>query len=192
MNLELEKLRKEMTREEFIKKIRTDHGTGCPKKWGLSDIDLCMNGECIDCWKLAVKDIHFKDDIEAMLEVLTDGKKEELSTIKDSGYRTEFPSGAVRDLQENKGRMDLLPWAAIIEVSKHCQEGAKKYGEGNINLGIPIHSLIDSGLRHLAKYVEGEKDEKHLLASAWNILWAIQFELTKPELQDIPSRLKND
>ena len=29
--------------------------------------------------------------------------------IKDSGNRTEFTSGAVRDIQEGKGRCDLLP-----------------------------------------------------------------------------------
>lgn len=29
--------------------------------------------------------------------------------IKDSGKRREFPSGAVRDIQEEKGRCDLLP-----------------------------------------------------------------------------------
>lgn len=30
-------------------------------------------------------------------------------TIKDSGERREFPTGAVRDIQEGKGRCDLLP-----------------------------------------------------------------------------------
>lgn len=41
-------------------------------------------------------------------------------TIKDSGNRTEFESGAVRDLQEGKGRCDLLPLdvvAALMEGS---------------------------------------------------------------------------
>ena len=37
--------------------------------------------------------------------------------IKDSGKRTEFASGAVRDMQTGKGRMDLLPWEALMEVS---------------------------------------------------------------------------
>ena len=46
--------------------------------------------------------------------------------IKDSGGRTKFDTGAVRDMHAGKGRMDLLPWAAIIEVSKHCEEGALK------------------------------------------------------------------
>lgn len=74
--------------------------------------------------------------------------------IKDSGQRTEFESGAVRDMHDGKGRMDLLPWAAIIEVSKHCEAGAKKYGEHNVDKGIPTSSLCDSAARHLAKYLE--------------------------------------
>ena len=33
--------------------------------------------------------------------------------IKDSGDRTEFESGAVRDMHEGKGRCDLMPLDAI-------------------------------------------------------------------------------
>lgn len=32
--------------------------------------------------------------------------------IKDSGDRTRFDTGAVRDMHTGKGRMDLLPWEA--------------------------------------------------------------------------------
>lgn len=75
--------------------------------------------------------------------------------IKDSGERTEFGTGAVRDMHSGKGRMDLLPWEALIEVSKHCEEGALKYGERNCEKGIPIHSLIDSAFRHrMASYCQ--------------------------------------
>ena len=106
--------------------------------------------------------------------------------IKDSGTRREFDTGAVRDIQVGKGRMDLLPWAAIMEVSKHCENGALKYGEHNVDKGIPTHSLCDSAARHLAKHFEGWKDEPHLLAAAWNLLWAIEMELKCPEMVDIP------
>lgn len=106
--------------------------------------------------------------------------------IKDSGNRREFDTGAVRDIQEGKGRMDLLPWAAIMEVSKHCENGALKYGEHNVDKGIPTHSLCDSAARHLAKHIDGWDDEPHLLAAAWNLLWAIQMEIKHPELCDIP------
>ena len=106
--------------------------------------------------------------------------------IKDSGQRTEFASGAVRDMHTGKGRMDLLPWAAIMEVSKHCENGAMKYGEHNVDKGIPTHSLCDSAARHLAKYLDGWDDEPHLLAAAWNLLWAVQMELKNPECVDTP------
>ena len=53
--------------------------------------------------------------------------------IKDSGDRTQFDTGAVRDMHAGKGRMDLLPLSALIELSKHCEEGALKYGEHNVD-----------------------------------------------------------
>lgn len=106
--------------------------------------------------------------------------------ILDSGMRREFSTGAVRDVSDDKGRMDLLPWAAIMEVSKHASNGARKYGEHNVDKGIPTHSLCDSAARHLAKHFEGWKDEPHLLAAAWNLLWAIQMELKCPEMVDVP------
>lgn len=108
--------------------------------------------------------------------------------IKDSGDRTEFATGAVRDMHEGKGRMDLLPTTAVIELSKHCEAGAVKYGERNVDKGIPQHSLVDSGLRHLIKYLRGDNDENHLVAAAWNIMWALEQESTHPELIDLPGR----
>lgn len=75
--------------------------------------------------------------------------------IKDSGDRTQFDTGAVRDMHAGKGRMDLLPLSALIELSKHCEEGALKYGEHNVDKGIPQHSLCDSAIRHLVKYMRG-------------------------------------
>lgn len=36
--------------------------------------------------------------------------------IKDSGNRTEFPTGAVRDIQEGKGRCDLLPLDVVHDL----------------------------------------------------------------------------
>ena len=109
-------------------------------------------------------------------------------TIKDSGDRTVFPTGSVRDMHTGKGRMDLLPVTAIIELSKHCEAGASKYGERNVDKGIPQHSLIDSGMRHLAKYLRGDADENHLVAALWNIAWAVEQDINRPELNDLPNR----
>ena len=107
--------------------------------------------------------------------------------IKDSGERTEFSTGAVRDMKRGVGRMDLLPWYGIMEVSKHCEEGAEKYGEHNVDKGIPLHSLCDSAARHLAKFICGEIDEDHLRAACWNLLWALNQRKTHPELDDLYS-----
>lgn len=114
-------------------------------------------------------------------------KKEQ---IKDSGERTEFKTGAVRDMHVGKGRYDLLPWNAIHELAIHCENGALKYGERNCEKGIPLHSLLDSGIRHLSCFMRGQTAENHLRAALWNIAMAIETELNHPELQDIPNRLK--
>ncbi len=108
-----------------------------------------------------------------------------MSEIKDSGNRTEYPNGFIRDMHTGKGRMDLLPWNAIMELSRHCENGAAKYGEHNIDLGCPFHSLADSGARHLAKWIAGIQDEPHLLAACWNLMWLLEETVTKPELNDM-------
>ena len=111
--------------------------------------------------------------------------------IKDSGTRRQFDSGAVRDMQEGKGRMDLLPWCAIMRVARHFEAGAKKYGDRNWERGIPLNSFMDSAARHYAKYMEGEIDEDHLCAAATNLLMAMWTEEKKPDMQDIPTREVN-
>lgn len=109
-----------------------------------------------------------------------------MKEIKDSGDRTQFNTGAVRDMHEGKGRLDLLPLTAILEVSKHCEQGAKKYGEHNVDKGIPQHSLCDSAMRHLIKYMRGDDDENHIVAAAWNLLWAVEQHVNRSELNDLP------
>ena len=112
--------------------------------------------------------------------------------ILDSGERTVFPTGGVRDMHKGKGRMDLLPWAAIMAVSKHCEDGAVKYGEHNVDKGIPTHSLLDSAIRHAAKYLDGWTDEPHLVAATWKLLWAIEMEIKHPECVDTPWKNEDD
>ena len=111
--------------------------------------------------------------------------------IKDSGERTQFfdKDGreiGVRDMHIGKGRFDLLPWPAIWEVAKHSENGALKYGPHNVDKGIPVSSLFDSGIRHAMKWWLGWKDEPHLVAACWNLLWALNMMLVKPEMDDRP------
>lgn len=159
--------------------------------------------------------------------------------IKDSGARRQFATGAVRDIQEGKGRCDLLPldvvsgiyfhntdnygaskvmkaisefvktgevgylmnaidyflldstpfgdsnWSTLfMEVSKHFEEGCKKYGENNWQKGIPAHCYVDSAVRHYLKYIRGDKDEPHDRAFIWNLICCIWTCNNKPELND--------
>ena len=153
------------------------------------------------------------------------------STIKDSGDRTHFETGAVRDMREGKGRCDLMPLRVVgnficendddtddilwnlhkfldtnhtsylysalecfnehcwdnaytlcLEVAKHFEEGAKKYGENNWQKGIPTYCYIDSAIRHYLKWLRGDNDENHDRAFCWNILcciWEVDFHKEK-------------
>lgn len=102
-----------------------------------------------------------------------------------------FETGAVREDKTGKGRCDLLPMCALIRLSKHYEAGTEAHGERNWEKGLPMHSFIDSAIRHLFKYVDGQTDEDHLCAAAWNILGAMWTEEKKPEMQDIPTRKEN-
>lgn len=148
-------------------------------------------------------------------------------TIKDSGDRTQFASGAVRDMRAGKGRCDLMPLEVVanyicedngstdtvlwglseflqtnstvylysalstfetlayndpctmfLEVAKHYEEGALKYGESNWQKGIPTWCYIDSAARHYLKWRRGDKDEPHDRAFVWNVLcciWEVDY-----------------
>jgi hypothetical protein len=74
----------------------------------------------------------------------------------------------------------------ILEVSMHYKQGAEKYGERNWEKGIPLHSFIDSGVRHFLKYIDGQTDERHDRAFVWNMLGAIWTMEHKPDMIDIP------
>lgn len=111
--------------------------------------------------------------------------------IKDSGERTEFESGAVRDMHTGKGRFDLLPMCVLIRLAKHYEDGALKYSDRNWEKGIPAHSFADSAFRHLVKYMDGQNDEDHLIAAIWNLCGLAWTEEKRPEMMDIPARLQN-
>lgn len=168
-----------------------------------------------------------KSVVDALVDVGEALKKHATSTILDSGSRTEFSTGAVRDIQEGKGRPTLMPLRVvatlindkighdaiicsisdfmenhdtadlyralvyfctaayegsaetmILEVSKHFEEGAKKYGENNWQNGLPVNCYLDSAIRHYLKYRRGDTDEPHDRAFVWNIMcciWEVDY-----------------
>ena len=140
--------------------------TGCPSHYpelhAKDDMVICRNEACDLCWGR-----EYVGPVDTM---------------------RHFDTGAVRDDATGKGRYDLLPWGAIHALAQHCERGAVHYGERNVDKGIPQHSLIDSGLRHLGLYIQGDAEPHHLVAALWNIAWAVEQELKRPELIDLPER----
>lgn len=45
----------------------------------------------------------------------------DMEKILDSGERTRFETGAVRDMHEGKGDMASIPWEAVLRLSKHYE-----------------------------------------------------------------------
>ena len=115
--------------------------------------------------------------------------------IKDSGKRENFETGAVRDIQENKGRFDLIPQRTLTALAIHYELGCKKYGDRNWEKGIPVQVFLNSATRHLAKTVEGLNDENHLISAIWNLFCAyetilrIQSEKLPESLYGLPNRV---
>lgn len=111
------------------------------------------------------------------------------SEAKDSGQRTSFESGAVRDRAPGKGRYDLLSPIGLKRIALRCEAGAIKYGNGrNWEKGMPVSIFVDSALRHIMQYLGGDVEEDHLAAAAWNLQAAMHTEEVMPQMQDIPTR----
>ena len=111
----------------------------------------------------------------------------EFTAVKDSGKREEMPTGSVRDTREGKGRFDLLSPMVLLRDAKHMENGARKYGARNWELGQPFSRFLDSAMRHLVKWQAGHRDEDHLAAARWNLGCIIHFEETgKWDLDDMP------
>ena len=99
-----------------------------------------------------------------------------------------FATGAIREDKTGKGRHDLLPFCALNRLAKHMQKSLKDHPERNWESGIPMSSFLDSAIRHLFNYMDGQNDEDHLCSAAWNILCAMWTEEKLPNMQNIPSR----
>ena len=100
--------------------------------------------------------------------------------VKDSGAREAFDTGAQRDTADDKPRMSLLSWPALIRVAWVYTRGAKKYGEGNWTKGMPYSRYLDSALRHISSWVMGKTDEDHLAMAVWNLMAILHHEEVGP------------
>lgn len=87
---------------------------------------------------------------------------------------------------------------ALRGLSKVFTAGAKKYSRDNWKLGLPTNQLVDSALRHLVAYLEGEdldlnpetntSDDNysglpHVDHALWNLLILAEQYRTMPDLR---------
>jgi hypothetical protein len=132
-----------------------------------------------------------KKHTKNMQSVITAADEHLNPTLPDSGARSEFDTGAVRDASEGKGNPSLIPIDALRAVSKRFEDGATKYGRDNWQQGIPLSRYVDSLYRHLWQFMEGDTTEDHAGAIIWNAMcltqtkkWVDQGRLPK-ELNDL-------
>ena len=111
----------------------------------------------------------------------------------EEGPKREFSTGAKKQASTGKGTPVLVPGDAVIEVSKHFENGAVVHGDRNWEKGIPLSELLNSLERHLQQEKMGVTDEPHARALAWNALvylatkLRIENGLLPAELDDMPS-----
>ena len=112
---------------------------------------------------------------------------------KDSGERRQFNTGAQRDVVTDKGRYDLISPIMIERLAKLLQRGAEKYNDRNWEKGMPLSVYMDSRMRHLYKFLEGHRDEDHLIAAIWNLQALLHIEemvkrgVLSEDLLDLPT-----
>ena len=115
-------------KEKFMDAYEDDIERYCPSDFGwLRDPEYCCEGSnkelCDKCW-----DREYPEELdEGITECIvvkvprpsiaeTAEVKKAESTIEDSGDRTQFESGAVRDMREGKGRFDVAPLEVMSDM----------------------------------------------------------------------------
>ena len=97
-----------------------------------------------------------------------------MSEIKDSGNRTEFGTGAVRDIQDDKGRCDLMPLGVIARlfpteanrildtIDDFMESGDTEYLLNAVNLFISVEkkTVAEMMLEVSVHYMKGAKKYK--------------------------------
>jgi len=110
--------------------------------------------------------------------------------MKDSGKRTSFKTGAVRETDSGRGYYELLPPEPIRRLAVHYERGAGKYPDRNWEKGMPWSRCTRSLLRHAFQWLAGDNSEDHLAAVVWNAFALMEYEKTYREGNDIPARRK--
>jgi hypothetical protein len=67
------------------------------------------------------------------------------------------------------------PYHALRRLATTCDEGAKKYAEENWLHGFKVKGLLNHGIRHMAKWTNGDNSEDHLGHSMWSFMASVHM-----------------
>lgn len=59
---------------------------------------------------------------------------------------------------------------ALMRLARHYENGAAKYDPRNWEKGLSSARCFDSGIRHMVRYIDGDRSEDHLAAAIWNLV----------------------
>jgi hypothetical protein len=90
--------------------------------------------------------------------------------MKTGDANSIYSGGAIRGTATRKIRFGLIKYDFLRQLAIWCTLGAERYGASNWEKGIPLHVYKESLLRHVHKGLDGNTDESHLIAAAWNIM----------------------
>jgi dATP/dGTP diphosphohydrolase len=94
---------------------------------------------------------------------------------------SEFASGAVRSSAVGKAPISQLDVEMLRQAALVMEFGEIKYSRGNWRKGIPYNRCLDSALRHLLSFKEGETLDPesgiaHLGHAVCNLMFLLRYE----------------
>lgn len=130
----------------------------------------------------------YHDEYNRAFESMTNTVKQfitqhELTTVAG------IPTGTAVKHDQNKLPMHLLSTEALEQIAAVLQFGAQKYESHNWRKGFVWSRPLSAALRHILAFNNGEDRDpesnlSHLAHAACCIMFLLEFEKTRPELDD--------
>jgi hypothetical protein len=158
---EFKEYAKTVTREEFFTEhdynfdgsieIAENKYLACPGALGL--LEDCGEKGCIQCWREAVKDIKFKDDIEK--ELIEEMNKQPIIVSDSVNHPSHYTHGKIETIDKIEDVLGLEGFQA------YCVGNAIKYLDRyKLKNGFEDIKKAEWYLNRLIKNMEGKDEEK--------------------------------
>ena len=138
----------------------------------------------------AIDDLIIHNQMNRLSDKETLMIRKDFFSLKDSGQREEFSTGAIREPNLDRGRYDLIPPIPLRNLAIHYERGAKKYADWNWAKGLPLSRHLNSAIRHLMQFAEGDRSEDHLSACVFNV-FAIAHDLEMIDKGKLPQEIND-